>query len=829
MKPVLPLLLCLVASSGVRGAFPSLYLKPVVLQQLNSPTCIVTPPDGSGRLFVCDQAGQIRIIKGDMLFPAPFMDISSTAATAGHRKVIPVTTGYSERGLLNLAFHPGFADPQSPGFRKFYVNYNKTYVAGEDPGPHDGGSWTPNCVTVVAEFQVSATDPDTADPASERRLLLFPQPQSNHNGGSMVFDANGLLYIGSGDGGSADDNNVGHTGGASTNPRPTNALGNGQDKTVYLGKILRINPLDPDGPGGRSYGIPGDNPFVGAGGGVKEEIYAYGIRNPWGLSFDNGVSPPRLYGADVGQGRIEEVNLIVNGGNYGWRYLEGTERPAFSSTMAAPAVALIAPIAQYGHPDITGTTLPLLGLSITGGHVYRGAAIPALQGKYVFGDYGSTSGSASGRLMGLEETAPGSGVFTLTEALPLVGGNPLSTRVLCLGRDSAGELYVGTKSSGGVLATENGLPNGGIYKLVAAPVNPAPITLTAVKDNSMFSEPGPLGQQLSNGQGPLFAGVSAGSELRRALLQFDLSGVPAGSRFSSAMLQLHVNATESGGASQRNTLLHRVLASWGEGASSSPAAGAVAVDGDVTWMNRFYSATTPTAWENEGGDFSPVVSAAIGINSQTGFRALFGPQLTRDVHAWLAGAGSNHGWLLNSSDTPATSTTKTIASREDGNTARRPTLTLVHATPFERWLAAYFPDHLTGQWVDPGGDPDGDSIGNLLEYGYGFSPLARDSQAGMDAVVSPLAGTGRDLTATFLRDASATDLTYRLEISPDLATWTTIARSTGGAAATGENGGSVTGEAPVSGSVKRVTVTRALAGPDAVKQFVRQVVERAPF
>ena len=365
--------------------------------------------------------------------------------------------------------------------------------------------------------------------------------------------------------------------------------------------------------------------------------------------------------------------------------------------------------------------------------------------------------------------------------------------------------------------------------LPGGPLPAAPITLTAVKDNSMFSEPGPLGQQLSNGQGPLFAGVSAGSELRRALLQFDLSGVPAGSRFSSAMLQLHVNATESGGASQRNTLLHRVLASWGEGASSSPAAGAVAVDGDVTWMNRFYSATTPTAWENEGGDFSPVVSAAIGINSQTGFRALFGPQLTRDVHDWLAGAGSNHGWLLNSSDTPAISTTKTIASREDGDPARRPTLTLVHASPFESWLAVYFPDHLTGQWVDPGGDPDGDGIGNLLEYAHGFSPLARDPESGMDAVVSPLEGTGRELTATFLRDASATDLTYRLQISPDLATWTTIARSTGGAAATGQNGGSVTGETAVGSSVKRVTVTRTLTGPDAVKQFVRLVVERAPF
>jgi glucose/arabinose dehydrogenase len=825
------ILLCLAAGSAARAAFPTLYLKPVVLQQFHSPTCIVAAPDGSGRLFVCDQPGRIFIVEGGMMRPTPFLDISNAAADTAHRKVLGVTTGYTERGLLSLAFHPGYANPASPGYRRFYLNYNKTYQAGIDPPQHDGGGWTPNCTTVIAEFQVSASDPNTADPLSERKLLLYPQPQSNHNGGNLLFDSNGLLYIGSGDGGSADDNNVGHTGGASTSPRPTGALGNGQDRTNYLGKILRIDPLGTNGPGGQ-YGIPAANPFVGAGGGIKEEIYAFGIRNPWGLAFDDGPGGTgRLFCADVGQGRIEEVNLIVSGGNYGWRYMEGTERPAFSSTMAHPGGTLISPITQYGHPGITETTLPLLGLSITGGYVYRGSAIPALQGKYVFGDYGATNGSASGRLMGLEEVdPPGSGTFTLTEAIPILGGNPLSTRVMCLGRDSAGEIYVGTKSSGGVLALENGLPNGGLYQLVAAPVDPAPVVLTAVKDNSIFAETGGGGEELSNGTGPLFTGITASDQLRRALVQFDLSGVPAGSRFGAALLQIHVSAAETGGANQRNTFLKRMLAAWGEGASFAAAGPAVAQNGDATWMNAFYSATTPVPWANEGGDYSSDVSAAFGLFPQLGFRAFFGPQMTKDVHAWLATPVTNFGWVLEGNDTNTTPTArvKTIASREDADPAKRPQLVLVHATPFQKWLAQHFPALLTGQWVDPHGDLDGDGIANQLEYAFGFSPLAYNAQAGLQPAFSPPSGGSRVLSTTFLRDSAATDLTYRLEISSTLGGWTAIAQSVAGAPASGQNGGTVTGESAAGGTIREVSVTRELTGGDAERQFVRLVIERVP-
>jgi len=804
-----------------QAAFPTLYLKPLVLQQIHSPTCIVHAPDGSGRLFVCDQAGQIRIIKDGMILPTPFMDISSTATMVADRKVFTVVpvTNYAERGLLSLAFHPGYADSMSPGFRKFYVNYTKAYQAGIDPAP-PVADHTPDCTTVIAEFQVSATDPDIALPATERKLLLYPQPQSNHNGGNVIFDSNGLLYIGSGDGGRSNDNDVGHTDGSAA--RPTGGLGNGQDKTVYLGKILRVDPLGTNGPGGQ-YGIPADNPFVGAGGGVKEEIYAYGIRNPWGLAFDEGVSPARLYCADVGQGRIEEVNLIVNGGNYGWRYMEGTERPSFSSTMAHPGGTLIPPIVEYAHPDIAGTTLPKLGLSVTGGYVYRGAAIPALQGKYVFGDYGATGGAPSGILMGLEETAPSSGVFTHTQAIPLVGGNPFSMRVMCLGKDAAGEIYVGTKVSGGVMALENGLPNGGIYKLVAAPTNPAPITLTAVKDNAMFTETGSGGVELSNGTGDLFTGTSTVGDVRRSLLAFDFSAVPTGTRIGSAILQLRLTSAEIPSGGLRNTFVNRVLQPWGEAGSFSSTGGAAALTGDATWVSRFYSPSSPQLWDNEGGDFSTALSSSFGIRSELGFYAFQGPQMASDVQTWLSSPADNHGWLLRSEE-GLDSSTKRFASRENADADSRPKLTLIHATPYQVWLAAHYPAFLTGQYLDPQGDGDGDGISNQIEYAYGFNPNAFNSSDNFTTAIN----ASSVLTLTFRRDTQATDLSYRLQISGDLLFWTTIAESLAGASATGINGGSIASDTPLSGTVNLVTVNRTLSGGDTARQFVRLKVDREP-
>ena len=851
LSPLLGLLIVLTEHLG-SAALPTLHLKPVVQDQFHAPTAITAANDGSGRVFVCDQPGIIYIIQNGLLLPIPFLNISNTAVNIAHRKVLGLTSSYDERGLLSMAFHPGYANPASAGFRKFFVSYNKAYQAGIDPPPHNGGTWTPNCTTVIAEFQVSADDPNVAEPLSERKLLLFPQPQTNHNGGNIVFDANGLLYIGSGDGGSADDNNVGHTGGASPAPRPTGALGNGQDKTVYLGKILRIDPFGTNGPGGQ-YGIPATNPFVNVGGGVKAEIYAFGIRNPWGLAFDDGPGGTgRLFCADVGQGRIEEVNLITNGGNYGWRYLEGTERPSFSSTMAHPGGTLIDPILQYGHPGMTGSTLPLLGLSITGGYVYRGTAIPALQGSYVFGDYGATNGAASGRMMALEPTVQGgdvgTGAYTFHTALSLVGPNPFPIRVLCLGEDENGEIYVGGKVSGGVLALQTGLPNGAIYKIVPAPAVVNTTTVEPVQDNSIFGDLGPMGEELSNGTGNLFAGRTGSGINRRALLKFDVSSIPAGSTVVSATLRMTVNAVDGANPGARNFDLFKLREEWGEAGSFDASGPTVAQNNDATWENRFYSASTPIPWNFSINmpywNSSSAVASLTTVGDYTWTHQLFG-----DVRSWLANPSSNQGWILIGNE-GVIGTAKQFESRESAAPSVRPRLTITHVppTPFETWLATYFPGLPTGGFFDPDGErdvridydrngttdllilTDKDGFKHQIEYAYGFSPLVADAPGSdnFTSIMAPGAAGSTDLTLTFRRNSAATDLTYQLQVSSDLTNWTTVAQSSGGAIAVGLNGGLVQSDNVLSGSARVVTILKNLAVGFNSKQFVRLRVERAP-
>jgi glucose/arabinose dehydrogenase len=816
-------LLCLVVTglaARSEGAFPTLYLKPVVLQQIHSPTNIISAPDGSGRLFVCDQPGQIWIVQNGMLLPTPFLDISS--------KMVPIGTGYAERGLLGMTFHPGYADVESLGFGKFYLYYSAlnatATVHPSNPQNH---------VSVLAEYQVSPTNANSALLASERILLTFGQPQSNHNGGQIEFGPDGMLYVATGDGGSSNDNNAGHTGGSAPVPRPTTALGNAQDRTNLLGKILRINPQEPDGAGPQTYTVPSDNPFVNDGTpGLKKEIYAYGLRNPWRFSFDTGPGGTgRLFCCDVGQDRIEEVNLIVAGGNYGWRYLEGTEMPSFSSgatvnPMPHPGGTLIPPITEYAHPGITGSSLPQLGLSGTGGYVYRGAAIPELQGKYVFGDYGATGGAPAGRLMGLEETAPGSGVFNLTEAIPLLGGNPFSLRVMCLGQDEAGELYVGTKISDGVKTLEEGLPNGGLYQLVAAETAPTPVVLEAVKDTSLFSETGPGGVELSNGKGPLFAGLNAGSQLRRALLAFDLSSVPASTRFASVILRL--NVTGSAGvvdSSFRASTLNRVLESWGEAATISLTGGVSAQPGDPTWRQSAFSSSSPVFWMEHGGTYVTQTSASTTIR-QTGPHTWQGPRMIQDIHQWMNAPATNHGWVL-LSDEELLGQDKQIASRESAP-GDRPTLTLIPATGYEAFLASYFPARRTGEFLDPAGDTDGDGIADQIEYAYGLNPVAFDEDDGFEVTSGPLISGSRAVTVSFRRDTAAVDLTYRLQFGSQLTAWTTLAESANGASAVGKNGGTVESETVLSGSLRLVTVSVSLGGDQAQRHFFQLAVQRQP-
>ncbi len=320
---------------------------------------------GDSRLFVVEQGGKIWIVNDGQKSSAPFLDVSALVSAEAKG------SGYSERGLLGLAFAPDYA---SSGV--FYINY--TDVNGN---------------TVVARYHVSADNPDAADPNSAVTILTQQQPYANHNGGNMAFGADGYLYIGLGDGGSGGD-----------------PQGNAQNLGTLLGKILRID-VNAD-----TYSVPPDNPFVNTQG-AKPEIWAYGVRNPWRFSFDRETGD--LYIGDVGQDKWEEVDFQPagdpGGENYGWNIYEATHP---YSGAAAPA-NLVMPVAEYGHN---------VGITVVGGYVYRGAAIPSLVGYYFYGDYGT------GLIWSLYRDA--SGQWQSSTFMSGVG------TISSFGQDASGELYV---------------------------------------------------------------------------------------------------------------------------------------------------------------------------------------------------------------------------------------------------------------------------------------------------------------------------------------------------------------------------------------------------
>ncbi|HXA50966.1 MAG TPA: PQQ-dependent sugar dehydrogenase, partial [Candidatus Acidoferrum sp.] len=295
------------------------------------PTDIQTPGDGSGRLFIVQQSGTIRILKNGTVLPTPFLDI--------HTKI----TSDGERGLLGLAFPPGFAQKQ-----RFYIDYTDL-----------------NGNTVIAQYRVTA-NPDVADPASEIALLHITQPFTNHKGGQVRFGPDGYLYIAMGDGGSGGD-----------------PMGNGQNLNALLGKLLRIDVESTPG----QVRIPPDNPFVNQAG-ARGEIWAYGLRNPWRFSFDRANRD--LWIADVGQDTYEEVDLqpaASHGGeNYGWNRMEGLH--CFTAGCSMQGLTL--PVAEYSHAGGA--------CSISGGFRYRGNLSPGLRGTYIYGDF------CDGRIAGLEWT-----------------------------------------------------------------------------------------------------------------------------------------------------------------------------------------------------------------------------------------------------------------------------------------------------------------------------------------------------------------------------------------------------------------------------------------
>jgi len=424
---------------------------------LTAPNKGVLAPGEPGRLYVVDQVGKLWAVDLATGSKTLFLDVGSRLVPLG---VFGPGT-FDERGLLGVAFHPNYAVNG-----KLYT-YTSEPNAGPPTFPTTMPPGTPpDHQNVVAEWRaVAPGDPVSGvDPTSRRELLREDHPQFNHDGGDLAFGPDGMLYISDGDGGEADDQGVGHVPG-----------GNAQQLTSPLGKVLRIDVNGSNSANGQ-YGIPADNPFVGVAGALSE-IYAFGFRNPFRFSFDRGTGA--LYLGDVGQNDIEEVDIVVKGGNYGWATKEGTlfffnngAGPGFASTTDNGLVpqGAIDPIAQYDtHHE---------GHSVIGGFVYRGSKFPQLAGRYVFGDFARlfrfpAGPNDSGRLFYLTQKNTKPGLRQINELY--VPGQPppgqqqragtegIGLALLGFGQDAAGELYV--------LGNINGTPFGSegvVLRLVPA-------------------------------------------------------------------------------------------------------------------------------------------------------------------------------------------------------------------------------------------------------------------------------------------------------------------------------------------------------------------------
>lgn len=437
-------------------------LKP--LTNISNPAIDLTNV-GDDRLFIAGQGSgtnaQVRLFKNNTLVSTPFLDLNLGGVT-------PAATG--EKGLLGIAFHPDFNAPVgTPGRGKFYTYTSEAKNTSVTPdfshpelgttgGDHDG---------VIREWTVDlSANPDKVDCATpSREVMRFREPQNNHNGGAIKFGPDGYLYLALGDGGGGNDYNGSVS---STTDGHSNPAGNGQTlissngTTNVYGKILRIDPLapaakpasaDPVSANG-NYRVPAANPFTNAG--ARTEVFAYGLRNPFRFSFDRLTGS--LYAGDVGQGLKEEVDVVASGGNYGWPYKEGTTTT--SPRTVPPGFTSLAPLAEYAHPD---------GTAIIGGFVYRGANIPELYGKYVFGDLGV---SGIGQLFYMDA---GGGTVS---AFSYYSGSP-TTSLYSFGEASNGELFAlfANGSVSKILGKQWNAAGGGSWATAGNWIGPVPNAL----------------------------------------------------------------------------------------------------------------------------------------------------------------------------------------------------------------------------------------------------------------------------------------------------------------------------------------------------------------
>ena len=401
---------------------PKVNLEPAV-SGLNSPLAMVQA-EGDDRMFIAEQWGRVMIAQNGELLGTPFLDIRSL--------VIDRHPDFDERGLLGLALHPDFSENG-----KFYVAYSAPLDFQGDLGQM---LWYSHS-NIVSEFTVSADDPNVADRKSERILSSTPWPQFNHNGHWIGFGPDGMLYVSMGDGGYANDWGIGH------NP----LIGNGQDPSTPLGKMLRIDP--------ETGMAPPDNPFVDNAD-MDPRIWATGFRNPWRCSFDMG-GDNALYCADVQQNSYEEVNLVEAGNNYGWRAME-----------ADRCFNYLEPDNHPADCDKTGLTMPIMtynncsakpdgcdGISVTGGYVYRGS-VAEWDGAYIYGDWSKQFATMDGQIMIGLPNGDGGWDRKLAEVANMDGATPY---VLAFAQDTAGEVYALTSITTGPVGSQDT-----IYKVVPA-------------------------------------------------------------------------------------------------------------------------------------------------------------------------------------------------------------------------------------------------------------------------------------------------------------------------------------------------------------------------